>query len=297
MNNQESGEQETNPRTNPQPRWIARRIGAIKYCREKHRAQKQEETAIDRAARSTARATWAIAFLTLVTVGVGVSTYFILEGQLTEMTNTRKSGDTSTTAQLKVATDAASAAKAANDIATQALITSQRPYVIHHQPFGGAADQIKIFSADGKKFGGIILTPYWSNLGNTATRRLRIYISQPRAITPPFDDRTKYDFTEETNTQFTPLTLGPRGDFIVGGNSLLWPEAVSDIQTKRQWYYIFGWAEYGDGFKETPIRRIKFCEIIIEIFFDRKKIMNGAGANTTFCPVRYQCIDEQCDEQ
>ena len=60
-------------------------IGKIKTYLEKRRAKEKEENASDRAARSTARATWAIAFLTIATIGVGISQYIIFGGQLDVM--------------------------------------------------------------------------------------------------------------------------------------------------------------------------------------------------------------------
>jgi len=51
-------------------------------------AEKKKQNLTDRAAKSTARATWAIAALTLVTIGVGISQYVIFSRQLDEMRST-----------------------------------------------------------------------------------------------------------------------------------------------------------------------------------------------------------------
>jgi hypothetical protein len=47
--------------------------------------KRKQESPTDRAARSTARATWAIAVLTLVTIAVGISQYVTFDRQLTVM--------------------------------------------------------------------------------------------------------------------------------------------------------------------------------------------------------------------
>lgn len=74
------------------PNWILRCIRKIKRYFQRRRAEKKKEDATDRAARSTANATWAIAFLTIVTICVGISQYVIfgrqlsvMQGQLNEM--------------------------------------------------------------------------------------------------------------------------------------------------------------------------------------------------------------------
>jgi len=73
--------------------WITRHINGYKRRLQTRRAEEQHESPVDRASRSTARATWLIAVLTLAMAGVGVSQYLILSGQLEEMRATRESGD------------------------------------------------------------------------------------------------------------------------------------------------------------------------------------------------------------
>lgn len=81
----EDSDQTNHPRTQRKPNWIFRAISKIYSHFHLHRAEKKKESAADRAATSTARATWAIAFLTVVTIGVGVSQYVIFSRQLTVM--------------------------------------------------------------------------------------------------------------------------------------------------------------------------------------------------------------------
>lgn len=70
---------------NKKPSLVCRGISNIKYYFQQRSAEKKKESAIDRAAQSTARATWAIAFLTVVTIVVGVSQYFTFNRQLSVM--------------------------------------------------------------------------------------------------------------------------------------------------------------------------------------------------------------------
>ena len=109
-----------------------------------------------------------------------------MRGQLAEMKMAREGGDTSAAAQLKVATDASNAAAAANNIAIQALISSQRPYVIHRQSFGGAAFEVSPIITKGR-LEAIIYRPYWANLGNTPTSDLKASLVNHCAISAPFD--------------------------------------------------------------------------------------------------------------
>ena len=73
------------PSDRKKPNRIVRGVSAIKRYLEKRRSEKKQETAADRSARSTARATWAIALLTVATISVGILQYNIISAQLNEM--------------------------------------------------------------------------------------------------------------------------------------------------------------------------------------------------------------------
>ncbi|MGC1777090.1 MAG: hypothetical protein WBB34_04035 [Xanthobacteraceae bacterium] len=75
----------------------ARCVAKIKRKLQERRAEKKKQGAADRAAHSTARATWAIAFFTLVTIAVGASQYVtfnrqlgVMQGQLDAMNAERR---------------------------------------------------------------------------------------------------------------------------------------------------------------------------------------------------------------
>ena len=84
------------------PNRVARDVGAVQGYLEQRRAEKKQQTDADRAALSTARATWAIALLTIATIGVGISQFLIYKWQLDEMRATREGGDKSTVDQLNI---------------------------------------------------------------------------------------------------------------------------------------------------------------------------------------------------
>jgi len=79
----EGGDRTHHPPTYRKPNRIFHDIRKIKRYFQQRRTKKKEENPANRAARSTARATWAIAILTVVTIGVGVSQYIAARNQLT----------------------------------------------------------------------------------------------------------------------------------------------------------------------------------------------------------------------
>jgi hypothetical protein len=87
---QESDGQADSPSAQNKPSWIARRVSGMKRYREQHRTERYHESAADRASRSTARATWMIAVLTVATIGVGFSQYIIFNRQLDIMADDKR---------------------------------------------------------------------------------------------------------------------------------------------------------------------------------------------------------------
>jgi hypothetical protein len=101
----DSGEQQ-NPSENLQkPYWIARSVSGFERYRNQRRTENDHESAADRSSRSTARATWAIAILTLVTIAVGGSQYIIFGRQLDAMQATREDGSKAMADQMAIMRD------------------------------------------------------------------------------------------------------------------------------------------------------------------------------------------------
>jgi hypothetical protein len=78
------------PPSLPQRSGIVKCVKEIRRQLQRRRAKKMQENATDRAARSTARATWAIAILTAATIGVALSQYVIFGRQLDVMENDKR---------------------------------------------------------------------------------------------------------------------------------------------------------------------------------------------------------------
>jgi hypothetical protein len=73
------------PIAQPGDNWWIRLISYMKRKMDEGAAKKKNETAVDRAARVTAKATVWIAFFTFVSIAISTVTLLILKGQLTEM--------------------------------------------------------------------------------------------------------------------------------------------------------------------------------------------------------------------
>lgn len=86
----EDKNQRDQSRLSRNPNWITRSVNKFHRYRHNRRADKDHKSAAERAARSTAWATWAIAALTIATIVVGWSQYRILSGQLDQMAATER---------------------------------------------------------------------------------------------------------------------------------------------------------------------------------------------------------------
>jgi hypothetical protein len=82
LGDQEGASDPDRPSQSPRPSRLLWSVEYVKRYLKKRRSEKNKQSAVDRAAASTARATWAIAVLTAVTIGVGISQYFIFNNQL-----------------------------------------------------------------------------------------------------------------------------------------------------------------------------------------------------------------------
>lgn len=125
-----SGSNQSQPPGRPSnPSWPVSLLRKIQGQLEKRRAKQKQEAPADRAAKSTARATWAIAALTLAAIAVGVSQYVIFNRQLDEMRRTREGGDESMAAQIRIMQDQAKAMQTQAEVSRQALLASDRPWL------------------------------------------------------------------------------------------------------------------------------------------------------------------------
>lgn len=120
MTNHNGGYATTPQKRTSQPSWLLRRLKKIQTSPQKGRAKAEKQDAVEHAANSTAWATWAIAFLTFVTIGVGISQYVTFDRQLTvmqEQLDEMKSSGKQTDEAIKATNRLADAAVAANNLA------------------------------------------------------------------------------------------------------------------------------------------------------------------------------------
>jgi len=90
LDNEQGAEQTQQISPPPKPSVLARAVEYAKGYLQQRSAEKKEYTPADRAALSTARATWIIAIWTFATFGVGISQYIIFSRQLTVMENDKR---------------------------------------------------------------------------------------------------------------------------------------------------------------------------------------------------------------
>jgi hypothetical protein len=83
-------QQSIKPKNRPWPTFITREVRKLKGYLQKRRAKTEKPAPSDHAATSLAKATWAIAVLTLATIGVGFFQYLTLKGQLDAMENDKR---------------------------------------------------------------------------------------------------------------------------------------------------------------------------------------------------------------
>jgi hypothetical protein len=132
LDSQHEGEDSQAPANPSKTGWIDRSIAKIKSELQERRANKQKQSPADRAGASAARATWTIAFFTLVTVGIGISHFVAFHGQLEAMRGQLREMK-SASAQVERAIDAsnrqAAEAVRANSIAEKNAMAQLRAYV------------------------------------------------------------------------------------------------------------------------------------------------------------------------
>ena len=157
------------------PTWLIRTVRQLQRYRYERRAQKSKESPADRAARSTARATWAIAVLTAVTIAVGVSQYVIFGRQLDEMRKTRESGDKSATEQMNVMQSQARAMQGQVD----QMALAQRGWLAID---GFKLHGINVFPAGS---GIVVFTEY--NITNLGHSPVQVFFIHPRLFIADLD--------------------------------------------------------------------------------------------------------------
>jgi hypothetical protein len=150
------------------------------------------------------------------------------------------------------AKDAAIAARDQVELSREALITTERAFVVLN-PFWHKNETV-----DGVK--GWSFRCIWKNTGNTPTKFMLMNFNRQWRVVAgqlPLDD----DFKDGDNAG--PAFLGPQNER--GSAKLHIPEDVLNlIQMGQAHAYLWGWAEYNDVFVGTPRHRTEFCvEIVV----------------------------------
>jgi hypothetical protein len=249
-------------------RWI-RLVGYVKRKAEQHRAKKEQESSTDRAARRTAWATIAIAFFTLVQVGVGIVTWTVLNGQLKEMHDS--STDTHTLAQAadsqaKKMTDVSTAADKIRQAADNMVAQDQR-IADNAQKAMDASNRQSHASLDATIAASTLDQRAWIGIGAFRVVQfdkdvLKIDIEVRNSGKTPALDVSEaakygYNFSLDPGPQedwFTSLTFDPAEAIPPGGSHIIHLTVTSaqispiyeSVKSKAFRIYVFGEIKYAD---------------------------------------------------
>lgn len=237
MENQEGADSANSTATDKPPPRPARKVGVIQRYLEKRRAEKQAQTPTDRAAKSTARATWVIAFFTVAMVGVGTLQW-----------NTLHHTDNSIAAQLQ-------------EMKQQRLFTIaqlranlKRDIVLHPRNEEG-----RLIAA------GLPATwdvnPTWQNTGGSDARNFRSWWALKSLPMPPAQDgRVTVDCPHpDTTEKVNPTIITPGATRTLIAKSLGLPDARA-AAARQTLIFISVRAEYQDIFyPESPAHFSEWC--------------------------------------
>jgi hypothetical protein len=196
-----------------------------------------------------------------------------------------------TLAYVSVASFQWCAMRTSNQINREALTSVQRAFVLYK-------DLVGYSYLDVTKNGQQVfwLHPVWENSGNTPTKDLHIYVSEPKPAQPPY---TNLDFSRQSVPVFTPMLIAPH-DTVRGSDRQIAVGDLLKLHDAKGVFYVWGWATYRDIFPDTKPHITRFCVILTGALFDA-----DANSITTtksvriineFCPT-YNCADEECEQQ
>jgi hypothetical protein len=193
---------------------------------------------------------------------------------------------------LKIAQETADAAKDSAQVARDNLTSTRRAFVCFKNI---TAEPVMINSGlDGyKEAQHWMFSPCWVNMGDTPTKNLTISVNWKVFEYQIPDD---YDFPYDNRpnaTTFIPMAIGPKGEVICGAFALHYLrilEPLMGFQDKN--LYIWGEAIYYDIFDKIHITR--FC---VKMVFLTQQIVGGQDKPTFIFYDRYNCYDDDCDEQ
>ena len=194
----------------------------------------------------------------------------------------------------------ADAAKTSADVASEALHSVQRAFVICK-----AIPDVTGITENGRVTSWLIKAPI-QNSGATPTRGLRDKVNW---VAPMYPLSDKYTFPDlpPPHGQENPTavsTIAPQ-ETILGPTLFIDPRIIDEFiaqhplnqskggAKKGRLLYVYGWVRYHDIFKDTPERLTEFCYqlSIFQISFQGGK--GGGGSQWIYCP-KHNCIDDEC---
>jgi hypothetical protein len=220
----------------------------IKRRFDRHKTQKPEKSAADKAANVTAWATAVVAFLTFVVVVVGAVQAWIFRNQLDEMKSSGEQVDKLIEANKKLAVAAEQSASAAATTAklTEAIAQKQlRPYLTIEPP----SFEIRESAID-----------FVVRVKNSGSTPAHLTCRWMAAFYAP-DLATLVRTTPSTFNGSTQYVLAPGGAYGFWGRKEIpvdREKAVSELTNGSRRFYIIGRIDYRDTFGKRSFVKFKF---------------------------------------
>jgi hypothetical protein len=193
---------------------------------------------------------------------------------------------------LRIAQEVADAARDSAQVARDNLTSTRRAFVCFKNI---TAEPVMINRGlDGYKeaqhWG---FNPCWVNMGDTPTKNLTISVNwKVFEYEIPKDFNFLYDDKPNATTNI-PMAIGPKGEVICGAFALHYLRILDPIMgSQNNHLYIWGEAIYDDIFDKPHLTR--FC---VKMIFLTQQIVEGHDKPTFIFYHRYNCYDDDCDEQ
>lgn len=147
----------------------------------------------------------------------------------------------------------------------------------------------------------IMFFNFWmENSGVTPTKKLSAHVNWAKSNKglplPP--DFTFPDQNIDESQDSTVSVVGPKGRFplIVGP---IPKEFMEKLYNREVRLFVYGWVRYNDVFENTPLHIVKFSYELVGIpgTVRLQNGQEGQGIQTRVNGLRFNCYDEECNEQ
>lgn len=204
----------------------------------------------------------------------------------------KKLGDSNRAAQsaASAAKESADHAKDANDFARDSLYRVQRALIIVNQN-----PEVKVvMDPSGQQ--KLELDFFIENSGTTPTRKLKAHINLRDGSPLPenFDFPDAPDKYGRTNDAVPVIGPKDKFPFVIE----IRKERIESLQRGQTHMYVYGWVSYNDIFDGTPSHLTRFSfELVSKGMVRLQNGQSGEGMQTVITGTRFNCYDEQCEEQ